>query len=87
MLKELKIQYNIYDENGAFGDDGIKLLIVGESAKFDDSFKARLRDYAEKGGKVILSGDAHYLDGICYKFDECRAMAEGLGLEVLDLPK
>lgn len=46
-----------------------------------------LQYIAKKGGKVILSGDAHHTDGICYKFDECRALAESLGLEVLALPK
>ncbi len=56
MLKELKIQYNVYDENGTF--ENVKLLIVGESAEFDDSFKKRLADYAKKGGKVIFTGAA-----------------------------
>lgn len=41
----------------------------------------------KKGGTVILSGDAHHVDGICYKFDEARALTERLGLTVVDLPK
>lgn len=41
----------------------------------------------KKGGKVILSGDAHHVDGICYKFDECRKLAENMGLTIVDLPK
>ena len=46
-----------------------------------------LKYIQEKGGKVILSGDAHHVDGICYKFDECREMAEEIGLTIVDLPK
>ncbi|MBE6597282.1 MAG: hypothetical protein E7641_06385 [Ruminococcaceae bacterium] len=56
ILKELKLQYNVYDENGAFED--AKLLIVGEGADFDDAFKARLAKYIKNGGKVIFSGPA-----------------------------
>ena len=41
----------------------------------------------KKGGKVILSGDAHHVDGICYKFDECRKLVETIGLEIVNLPK
>lgn len=46
-----------------------------------------LRHIKEKGGRVILSGDAHHVDGICYKFDLCRRLAEEIGLEIMDLPK
>jgi len=56
MLKELKLQYNVYDENGSFDTDGVKLLIVGENAEFGDSFEKRLKEYMEKGGKVIFAG-------------------------------
>lgn len=41
----------------------------------------------KRGGKVILSGDAHHVDGICYKFDECRKIVEDIGLTLVDLPK
>lgn len=41
----------------------------------------------QKGGKVILSGDAHHVDGICYKFHECRKLVEDIGLTIVDLPK
>lgn len=58
MLKELKLPYNVYDEKGSFDEDGLKLLILGENADFDDHFKARLRSYIEKGGKVIFTGSA-----------------------------
>lgn len=58
MMKELKLTYNIYDEKGAFDDDGVKLLLVGENADFDETCKQRLRRYIEKGGKVIFSGTA-----------------------------
>ncbi|MBQ6824339.1 MAG: alpha-L-fucosidase [Clostridia bacterium] len=57
-LKELKRTYNIYDENGPFDEDGLKLLILCESAGFDASFKERLRRYIEKGGKVLFIGTA-----------------------------
>jgi hypothetical protein len=58
MLKELKLTYNVYDENGSFDTDNLKLLIVGENADFDDSFKSLLKKYIEKGGKVIFVGSA-----------------------------
>ena len=58
MLKELKLQYNVYDENGRFENDGVKLLIVAEEADYGEDFKARLRDFAAKGGKVIFAGAA-----------------------------
>ena len=58
MLKELKLMYNLYDENGSFDTDNLKLLIVGENGDFDDNFKSRLRGYIEKGGKVIFVGSA-----------------------------
>ena len=58
MLKELKVTYNVYDENGRFEDDGIKLLIVGEKADYGKDFCARLCEFAKKGGKVIFTGAA-----------------------------
>lgn len=58
VLKELKRTYNIYDENGPFDTDGLKLLILGENAEFDDAFKGRLCRYIEKGGKVLFVGSA-----------------------------
>ena len=58
MLKELKIQYNVYDENGCFEKDGVKLLILAENAAFDADFKERLRTYRAKGGKLIFVGEA-----------------------------
>lgn len=58
MLKEMKLTYNVYDENGSFDTDSLKLLIVGENADFDDPFKARLKNYLENGGKVIFVGSA-----------------------------
>ncbi len=54
MLKELKIPYNIYNENGSF--DEVKLLFVSDNDGYDDALKARLREYAKKGGKIIFSG-------------------------------
>lgn len=40
----------------------------------------------EKGGTVILSGDAHAADGLCLQFEECRALATAAGCRVVDLP-
>lgn len=58
MLKELKLTYNVYDEKGSFDTDGLKLLVIGENADFDDSFKSRLKGYIENGGKAIFIGSA-----------------------------
>lgn len=58
MLKELKVQYNIYDENGHFENDGVKLLIIAQEAEYPAEFKARLQDFVAKGGKVIFAGAA-----------------------------
>ena len=58
MLKELKLTYNVYDEKGSFDEDGLKLLVIGENADFDESFKSRLRKYIENGGKVVFTGSA-----------------------------
>ena len=58
ILKELKVQYNVYDENGRFEDDGVKLLILAENADYGDAFNARLQAFAANGGKVIFTGSA-----------------------------
>ncbi|MBE6605137.1 MAG: hypothetical protein E7639_05485 [Ruminococcaceae bacterium] len=58
MLKELKIQYNVYDENGSFENDGVKLLIISEMADYGEAFKARVRDFCARGGRVIFVGAA-----------------------------
>ena len=58
ILKELKIQYNVYDENGRFEDDGVKLLIVGENADYGKAFCEHLCEFAENGGKIIFTGSA-----------------------------
>ena len=55
MLKELKLPYNVYDENGAF--EGVKLLLVEESG-FDEKLEKRLNDYVKNGGKIIFTGAA-----------------------------
>jgi hypothetical protein len=54
MLKELKVQYNIYTEDGDF--DSVPLLIVGEDVKATDKLKARLKEYHTNGGKLIFAG-------------------------------
>ena len=54
MLKELKVQYNIYNEDGDF--DSLPLLIVGEDIKATDKLKTRLRNYLANGGKMIFAG-------------------------------
>ena len=56
MLKELKIPFNVYDENGSFED--VRLLIVCESDVFDDTLCKRLCNYVREGGKVIFVGPA-----------------------------
>lgn len=56
ILKELKLLYNVYDENGDF--EKARLVIIGENGDFDDNFKARLKAYIEKGGKAIFTGSA-----------------------------
>lgn len=58
MLKELKLLYNIYDENGRFEEDGVSLMIIAENAAYGAAFEARLRDFIQKGGKVIFTGTA-----------------------------
>ena len=55
LLKELKLQYNVYDENGAF--ENVKLLLVEEGG-FDEKLEKRLSDYVKNGGKVIFTGAA-----------------------------
>lgn len=56
MLKELKLTYNIYDENGHFEYDGIKLLIVSDNAGYGNAFNERLLNFAKNGGKIIFTG-------------------------------
>jgi hypothetical protein len=56
MLKELKIPYNIYDENGAF--ESMKLLIVPDADGHDEALVKRLKAYVQAGGKVIFAGSA-----------------------------
>ena len=58
MLKELKLQYNVYDEKGDFEKDGVKLVIIGENASFDKAFRDRLEKYIQNGGKAIFAGSA-----------------------------
>jgi len=58
ILKELKRPYNIYDENGNFQDDGVKLLIINDCGNYGEDFRARVRDYCAKGGRVIFIGEA-----------------------------
>jgi hypothetical protein len=53
MLKELKIQYNIYNEDGDF--DKLPLLFIGENIGASDETKARLRKYLANGGKIIFA--------------------------------
>lgn len=68
MLKELKIQYNVYDENGCFENDGVKLLIIVERADYGKDFCDRLCQFVRNGGKVIFAGEAIALGkelGLC----------------------
>ncbi len=56
ILKELKLTYNVYDEDGSFEDT--RLLIIGEDMGFSDTLCERLRRYAENGGKILFAGSA-----------------------------
>ncbi|MBR0045031.1 MAG: histidinol-phosphatase [Synergistaceae bacterium] len=44
-----------------------------------------LKRIKEKGGRVILSSDSHHASTLCLKFNECEALAESLGLEIIKL--
>jgi hypothetical protein len=61
MLKELKVQYNVYDESGNFERDGVRLIIIEGDDKYDDAFVERLTGFVKRGGKVIFSGKSIYL--------------------------
>ena len=54
MLKELKVQYNIYHEDGDF--ESLPLLIVGDDIKATDTLKEKLKRYLANGGKMIFAG-------------------------------
>ena len=40
-----------------------------------------IRTVLENGGKVILSGDTHSKENLCYKFDEMEALAKNAGFK------
>ncbi len=42
-----------------------------------------LKYIKEKGGRVILSGDTHAAENLCYKFEECERIAEEIGFKDL----
>ena len=54
MLKELKVQYNIYHEDGDF--ETLPLLIVGDDIKASEMLKERLKRYLANGGKMLFAG-------------------------------
>lgn len=58
MLKELKITYNVYDENGKFENDGVRLLIVSGNEEYDEVLQQRLKRFAKNGGRIIFAGGA-----------------------------
>ena len=39
----------------------------------------------EKGGRVILSGDAHSTEGLCYRFGTWEPRIRAMGLEIVEL--
>ncbi|MBR1672494.1 MAG: histidinol-phosphatase [Fretibacterium sp.] len=45
-----------------------------------------LRRIAERGGQVILSSDSHRADTLGFRFEECRSLAESLGLKLCQTP-
>ncbi|MBQ3403440.1 MAG: histidinol-phosphatase [Synergistaceae bacterium] len=44
-----------------------------------------LEHIASRGGRVILSSDAHDKRNLMYKFNECEELARSLGLEIVEL--
>ena len=40
-----------------------------------------LKRISERGGRVILSGDAHDVNGICAYFDDAAALLKSLGVK------
>lgn len=43
----------------------------------------QLRYIAQRGGRVLLSGDAHAGDGLCFSFENCEALLQRSGVSVL----
>ena len=58
MFKELKLTYNIYDENGCFEKDGVKLLVLGEYFDMPEALSKRVIDFAQNGGRLLFTGSA-----------------------------
>ncbi len=46
--------------------------------------EAQLRYIGDHGGHVLLSGDAHAGNGLCFRFAECVELLRGMNLPVLD---
>ena len=57
LMKELKLQYNLYDEKSDFDNGDVKLLLITEN-DFDSSFEERLCKFVKNGGKIIFFGEA-----------------------------
>ncbi|MBQ9564916.1 MAG: histidinol-phosphatase [Synergistaceae bacterium] len=43
-----------------------------------------MRRIAERGGTAVLSSDSHRAETLCFQFEECRALAESVGLRIVD---
>lgn len=61
ILLEGKYLYNIIDRECAFDD--YKLIIFPDTAVFDEELAARVNDYLDKGGRILLTGQSGLVNG------------------------
>lgn len=67
ILIEGKYQFSIVDKEVPL--DGFKLLILADNIVLDDEFEKRLKDFVNKGGKILASGKSAVSDGkFCFNF-------------------
>lgn len=67
ILIEGKYQFSIVDKEVPL--DGFKLLILADNIVLDDEFEKRLKDFVNKGGKILASGKSAVSDGkFCFDF-------------------
>ncbi len=67
ILIEGKYQFSIVDKEVSL--DGFKLLILADNIVLDDEFEKRLKDFVNKGGKILASGKSAVSDGkFCFDF-------------------
>ena len=75
MLSEAHYQFDIID--GQIEFNKYKVIILPDVITLDDSLKAKLEQYLEQGGKVMLSHKSG-MDASCSKF-----VLEGIGVELI----